>query len=103
LIIAVVVDGEFQAIFPPGQIIVAKPGQPIEFDGAGSQPGSSEILSYDWTLGDGVSSASGPMVSFAYANPGNYTASLTVTDANGMSDTATAEVQVAGEAQPTPE
>ena len=101
LIIAVVVDGEFQAIFPPGQIIVAKPGQPIEFDGAGSQPGSSEILSYDWTFGDGVSGATGPMVSFAYASPGNYTASLTVTDANGMSDTATAEVQVAGEAQPT--
>ena len=43
------------------------------------------------------------MVSFAYANPGNYTASLTVTDSNGLSDTAAAEVQVAGEAQPTPE
>jgi len=94
LIIAVVVEGEFQAIFPPGQIIVAEPGQAIEFDGAGSQPGSSEILSYDWTFGDGASSATGPMVSFAYDTPGNYTASLTVTDANGMSDTATAEVQV---------
>jgi PKD repeat protein len=93
LIIAIVRDGPLQAIFTPGQTVVVAVGQPVEFDGSGSQAGASEIVSYNWSFGDGGAAAA----------PGNYTASLTVTDATGASNTATSEVQVYAEDFPTPE
>jgi PKD repeat protein len=102
LIIAIVRDGELQAIFTPGQTVVVAVGQPVEFDGLGSQAGASEIVSYNWSFGDGGTAAE-PVVSHTYAAPGTYTASLTVTDATGASNTATSEVQVYGEEPPTPE
>jgi PKD repeat protein len=102
LIIAIVRDGALQAIFTPGQTVVVAVGQPVEFDGSGSQAGASEIGSYNWSFGDGGTAAES-VVSHTYAAPGNYTASLTVTDATGASNTATSEVQVYGEEPPTPE
>jgi PKD repeat protein/uncharacterized protein YraI len=102
LIIAIVRDGPLQAIFTPGQAVVVAVGQPVEFDGSGSQAGASEIVSYNWSFGDGGAAAE-PVVSHTYAAPGNYTASLTVTDATGASNTATSEVQVYAEDFPTPE
>jgi PKD repeat protein len=102
LIIAIVRDGALQAIFTPGQTVVVAAGQPVEFDGSGSQAGVSEIVSYNWSFGDGGTAAE-PVVSHTYAAPANYTASLTVTDATGASNTATSAVQVYGEESPTPE
>jgi 6-phosphogluconolactonase (cycloisomerase 2 family) len=54
------------------------------FDASSSTPGSTPIASFAWSLGDGTS-ASGVSVTHTYAAPSNYTATLTVTGANGCS------------------
>ena len=75
----------------------ASAGDPITFDGSGStddrQPASE--LSYAWDFGDGETT-SGQTVQHAYSAPGPYTATLTVTDAAGLSDTDTVEVTISG-------
>jgi immune inhibitor A len=72
-------------------------GQTVTFDSTGSfddlQPASE--LSYEWTFGDG-SSATGAKVTHAYAAKGSYTATLEVTDAKGLSSTATVPLTVTG-------
>jgi len=69
-------------------------GSPIEFDGTGSTDPDNNIASYAWNFGDGEM-GSGPTVQHTYANGGAYTVTLTVTDADGASDVATASVTVA--------
>lgn len=56
-------------------------GQSISFSGSGSVDlnGNATIVSYAWNFGDGQT-ANGVNVSHSYASPGNYTATLTVTD-----------------------
>lgn len=68
-------------------------GGPIEFDGTGSADPDGSIASYAWDFGDGTS-GSGAKPTHAYAAPGAYVATLTVTDAVGASASATATVQV---------
>jgi immune inhibitor A len=72
-------------------------GTPITFDGSGSfddrQPGDQ--LTYDWAFGDGAT-ATGRTVTHAYAKAGSYTATLTVKDAEGLTDTATVTVTATG-------
>jgi len=60
----------------------AAPAQPVTFDGSGS---SGNLVSYDWTFGDG-NTASGAIVAHAYASPGSYTVTLTVTDDQSQQD-----------------
>jgi N-acetylmuramoyl-L-alanine amidase len=62
----------------------------VAFDASGSTADAA-ILAYDWDFGDG-SGASGVTVSHEYLAGGGYVATLTVTDANGESGTATVEV-----------
>ena len=40
-------------------------------------------MTYAWSFGDDPAPASGPSTTHAYATAGTYTATLTVTDANG--------------------
>jgi len=72
-------------------------GQTATFDATGSfddaQPASE--LTYEWTFGDGTS-AKGAKVTHAYAAKGAYTATLRVTDAQGLSGTTTLPVTVVG-------
>jgi PKD repeat protein len=67
--------------------------QPITFDGSDSTANGGSIVSYTWTFGDGAS-ASGPTVTHAYTQPGNYTINLTVTISNGLAATAQHTIQI---------
>lgn len=73
-------------------------GQPISFSSAGSNDPDGTTLSYVWDFGDGNSSTQANP-SHAYSAAGGYTATLTVTDADGASDSQTATVTVS-ESQP---
>jgi PKD repeat protein len=58
-----------------------------------SVPGGAPIVSWNWTFGDGNSSAS-QNPSHAYAVGGNYVVTLLVTDGNGNTATATQAIFV---------
>jgi glucose/arabinose dehydrogenase len=68
----------------------------VNFDGTGSVDPDADALSYAWDLdGDGAhddSSASRP--TWTYGSPGNYVASLRVTDPLGASNTASVTIGV---------
>ena len=69
-------------------------GQQVNFDASSSTDPDDQISSYAWNFGDG-STASGKTVSHAFAAPGSYTVTLTVTDRSRLADTATKTVAVA--------
>lgn len=72
-------------------------GRPVQFNGAGTDPGAADqsTLVYEWDFGDGSPSATGgPTVVHAYSTPDTYTATLTVTDKNGASHTDSRDVVV---------
>ena len=65
-------------------------GRSVAFNGDGQDPGADDqpTLTYVWEFGDGSPSASGgASATHAYANPGSYTATLTVCDRGGLCDT----------------
>ena len=55
----------------------------VPFDGRGSMQFAGTISSYMWDFGDGAN-ASGAQQNHAYAAPGVYTATLTVTNSDGL-------------------
>ena len=72
-------------------------GRNVAFNGAGQDPGADDqpTLTYVWEFGDGSPSASGgPSTTHAYANPGSYTATLTVCDRGALCDTDTRTITV---------
>ena len=62
-----------------GADIVVAPGQPVSFDGAGSEPSDSPITRYRWSFGDGALSQEAA-ASHVYERPGLYRAVLRVED-----------------------
>ncbi len=68
-------------------------GASCAFDGSGSKDSDGTIVSYEWVFGDGTT-ASGVSVERAYAQPGTYTVTLTVTDDSGDSASASTYVTV---------
>ncbi len=62
-----------------------KVGEPVTFDGSGSQPGSFPIASYTWDFGDG-SGGDGATVTHVYNAAGTYQVTLTVTDEQGFAN-----------------
>lgn len=67
-----------------------------------STPGSSAIVNAHWDFGDGKTTDVGQappgvngVVGHIYEKVGNYTATLTVTDENGLKATATKQIEVA--------
>jgi hypothetical protein len=88
----------------PGTIIVTSPAHPeaqftatpvpasqqVTFNAAGSTAGVGSIANYHWSWGDGSSEDEGPdtpIVKHAYAQPGDYTVTLTVTNSSFQSAT----------------
>jgi PKD repeat protein len=75
---------------------VAAPDQTVGFNGSQSAAEAGSIESYTWNFGDGTTpvTSDSPTASHTYASPGRYTATLTVTDDLGVSDTTAATEQV---------
>src|SRR2546425_6223098 len=83
---------------PPIASFISSPvlpvaGQNVGFDASASYDPDGTVVSYSWMFGDGQGGA-GEFPVHAYANPGMYTVSLTVTDNSGSVDTYTNTVTV---------
>jgi PKD repeat protein len=63
-------------------------GESIHFDASASYDPDGTVVAYSWDFGDG-STATGITVDHAYDNNGVYTVTLTVTDDDGATDSAT--------------
>ena len=72
-----------------------------DFDASQSTDPDMDTLAYDWDFGDGSPHETTVQATHTYETPGVYTATVTVTDGNGGSDTATVRVD-AGNYAATP-
>ena len=64
----------------------ARPGVPIALNASASSDPDGSIARYDWSFGDGQSAPNGGAAArHAYAKPGRYQATVTVTDNEGCS------------------
>lgn len=72
------------------------PGEVVFFDASGSQPGSSPIASFSWSFGDGASAGPSANVqaSTIYNHSGTYQVTVTVADENGLSSSASTQVNI---------
>ena len=68
-------------------------GQTVQFDGSTSHDPDGSIVSYAWNFGDG-GTATGAVVSHAFASPSTYSVKLTVTDNDGGTDTETKSISI---------
>lgn len=92
----------------PAAVLTYTPAAPgvgewIRFDAAGSSDPDGTIVSYVWTYGDGsppVTTTARDYDYHQYAAPGSYTATLTVTDDDGATDSTSRQVDVGIVAQP---
>ena len=73
----------------------------VAFSSTGSSDPDGTISSFDWDFGDGSPHSSAASPSHTYTALGLHTASLTVTDNGGATDTATVFVQVNANQAPT--
>jgi len=67
-------------------------GEEITFSGEDSEPGSSEINSYQWSING--EPASGSSTSIVFEEPGNKTIELSVTDTQGRENTVSRTVEI---------
>jgi len=88
------------ASFTPTKTTIS-PGGAVSFDASASGDPDGSIERYEWEFGDG-SVDSGRRVTHTYDSGGRYDVTLTVTDADGLTDTATGTVTVeSSNASPT--
>jgi LPXTG-motif cell wall-anchored protein len=78
---------------PLAAVTATNTGATFTFSAAGSTDSDGRIAGYRWDFGDGAT-AEGADVTHEYAAAGTYTVTLTVTDDDGASTTATREVVV---------
>ena len=69
-------------------------GDSATFDASASLDTNGSIVSYEWSFGDG-SSASGVSATHTFSQDGVFVVTLTVTDNDGLTDTASVTVTVA--------
>lgn len=74
-----------------------KEGNKATFTAIATDPGLND-LTYTWNFGDGTSPVFGSTVNHIFADNGDYTASLTVTDTNGGTTTQILIINVANTA-----
>ena len=79
-----VFDGENQ---PPevdaGPDQTVSVNQLVQFSGSAVDPDEDEIVSIDWDFGDGITASGTLTPTHSYAEAGDYTVTLTVTDSRG--------------------
>jgi PKD repeat protein len=87
---------EYQHAAPTAQASAspspATTGQPVTFNATGSDV-DGDALTYAWTFDDG-GTATGASPAHSFGTPGTHSAALTVTDATGLTGSATAQVNV---------
>ncbi|WP_339842018.1 malectin domain-containing carbohydrate-binding protein [uncultured Maribacter sp.] len=66
----------------------------VEFTGANSSDENPGSLNYNWNFGDGLGTATEINPSYTFTSAGQYTVVLTVTDAEGLFDSATKTITV---------
>ncbi|WP_018256753.1 PKD domain-containing protein [Halomicrobium katesii] len=76
------------------------PGEDITFDAGDSSDADGSIASYEWDFGDG-STATGEVATHGYADAGDYTVTLTVSDDAGATDSASTTVSISDADNPT--
>ncbi|HKY14153.1 MAG TPA: PKD domain-containing protein [Microthrixaceae bacterium] len=72
----------------------------VQFQGGGSTDPDGTVVFWGWDFGDGTA-AGGGQVSHVYTTAGTFTATLTVTDNNGATDTHTVQITVTPNLRPT--
>jgi PKD repeat protein len=79
-------------------------GVPVSFTAAGSSDPNNDPLTFTWDFGDNSLpvSVTAPITTHTYSSLGTFTATLTVSDGQGGSDTAQATVTITDESQNTP-
>lgn len=75
-------------------------GEGSAFDATASSDPEADALTYHWDFGDGGSGGS-VTIGHIYVAAGSYTVTLTVTNASGLSDQATAPLTIAAAASPS--
>lgn len=96
-----------EATAKPNQVPVAsftvdKTWLEVTVDGNGSSDPDGSIDSYSWDFGDGTSANGATPAKHTYGAAGTYTISLTVTDNQGATTTATQSVEVAAKPNEKP-
>lgn len=66
----------------------------VALNAAGSQDPDGQITNYSWNFGDSTAGRSGVTATHVFANPGQYTVVLTVTDNRGASSSTSTIVDV---------
>ncbi len=79
---------------PLAAVTATNTGATFTFSAAGSTDSDGRITGHAWDFGDGSAPAAGEQVVHAYAAAGTYTVTLTVTDDDGATTTATREIAV---------
>jgi len=72
---------------------VPEVGEPVTFNASTSTPGSGIIIKNVWSFGDGEYGL-GEIATHSYAESGNYTVTLNVTNSKGLWDTEQKQIEV---------
>lgn len=80
----------------------ATTGESVSFDGTGSADPDGTLVDYAWEFGDGTT-GTGALVTHVYSEAGTYVVTLSVTDDDGATASATQSLEVAAPEPSDPE